>query len=571
MNPGYRAAVHVDVPTLPGAVLLGCTEPRIFTPPLRELTPDTSLGFAVIEFATDVLAITLFPWQRWLLIHALELTEDGRLRFRKIVVLVARQNGKSTLSIVLALWWLYVCGCRTVLGTAQDLDTAEDVWEGAVDLIEATPELAELADKPVRVNGKKAIRLFTGERYRVKAANRRAGRGLTGDRIILDELREHQSWDAWGAIVKTTTAILQAQIWAFSNAGDMTSVVLRHLRKMAHDLLGDPDGIVAADRDAADQLLPDGDDVDEINDRFGTDLDVEDFDEDGSDLALFEWSAAPGASVWDRDGWAQANPSLGYLISERTLTSDCRTDPEWVYRTESLCQWSEGSLTGPFDAGAWDRCAVDVDGGRMLPADRINLARPVVFGLQVSWDRSKAWITVAGTRTSDDVPQVEIAAQRYGTEWVKGWFSDPDHPERKKRPVAVQPGSPGWSLVQDLIDAGVTVVEWKGTELGAGCARFYDAVQASLTDAGPGVRHGNAPHLNLAAQTAFTKVLSGGSWVWDLAKSPQDAAPLASANAAYWLLTRSAGEPDTPPPPPRKVRGSRDRPAVDREFAGAGL
>lgn len=32
----------------------GITTPRIFTPPLRELTPATSNGYAVIEFARKV-------------------------------------------------------------------------------------------------------------------------------------------------------------------------------------------------------------------------------------------------------------------------------------------------------------------------------------------------------------------------------------------------------------------------------------------------------------------------------------------------------------------------------------
>jgi hypothetical protein len=78
------------------AVQYGSTEPRIYTPPLRPLTPETSLGFEVVDFAREVLGVTLYPWQEWLLIHALELREDGRYRFRRIIVLVARQNAAPT-------------------------------------------------------------------------------------------------------------------------------------------------------------------------------------------------------------------------------------------------------------------------------------------------------------------------------------------------------------------------------------------------------------------------------------------------------------------------------------------
>ncbi|GAA4568706.1 hypothetical protein GCM10023193_50810 [Planotetraspora kaengkrachanensis] len=69
--------------------LLGSTTPRLWTPPLVTgrrgpcgcgcaLTPKTSLGFSCVDFARDVLGIELLPWQRWLLIHALELRPDGR-------------------------------------------------------------------------------------------------------------------------------------------------------------------------------------------------------------------------------------------------------------------------------------------------------------------------------------------------------------------------------------------------------------------------------------------------------------------------------------------------------------
>ena len=57
-------------------MICGKEQPRIFTPPLRELTPDTTIGFEVIEFSEIVLGMNLLPWQKWLLIHALEIVND---------------------------------------------------------------------------------------------------------------------------------------------------------------------------------------------------------------------------------------------------------------------------------------------------------------------------------------------------------------------------------------------------------------------------------------------------------------------------------------------------------------
>ena len=47
--------------------LQGKTEPRLWTRPLRELTPETSLGFECIEFSEKILGRPLHPWQKWFL------------------------------------------------------------------------------------------------------------------------------------------------------------------------------------------------------------------------------------------------------------------------------------------------------------------------------------------------------------------------------------------------------------------------------------------------------------------------------------------------------------------------
>ena len=187
-------------------MILGAEVPRIFTPPRRELTPETTHGFAAIAFAEEVLGVTLFPWQRWLLIHALELEEcseeDGsteaqqRYRFRFCIVEVARQNGKTLLMLVLALWHIYALESATVIGTAQDLANAEKAWAEAVEWAQSDEELAELIEK-VSLGHPKVMRLISGCQYRVAAASRKGGRGFSGDLVLPDELREHQRWDSW--------------------------------------------------------------------------------------------------------------------------------------------------------------------------------------------------------------------------------------------------------------------------------------------------------------------------------------------------------------------------------------
>jgi len=494
---------------------IGSEQPRIFTPPLRKLTPKTTLGFAAIEFAEDVCSVELYPWQKWLLIHALELLPDGSFRFRNVVILVARQNGKSMLSVILSLFFMYVLGRELVIGTAQDLDVAEEIWQEAVDLVEETPELDAMKDRVIKVNGKKALELTTGERYKVKAANRRAGRGLSGELILLDELREHQSWDAWGAITKTTMARPNAQVWALSNAGDATSIVLRYLRKKAHLALGDPDG-----------LLEPGELVetpDELDDDY----------EDDDSLGLFEWSARPGCAVTDRDGWAEANPALGHgMVTERSLASAQSTDPEWIFRTECLCQWSDGSLEGPFPPGKWE---AGVDEESAIAADS-----PRALCVDTSHDRSMTYIGIAGFR-EDGAPHVEVIAQRAGTSWVAGWFDE--KPDRKDYgPVTLQArGAPVSSLLDELTEVdGLTVVEWGGSGLGVATGAMFDIVSDPQHG---GLYHRPQPALDIAAATAVVKRLTDGATVWNRTKSPTDIAPLVAVTGALWLLRQKTEEP----------------------------
>ncbi|MFD4438998.1 terminase large subunit domain-containing protein [Nocardia sp. NPDC058519] len=498
---------------------LGREEPRLFTPPLRPLTPETSLGFAAIEFAEGTLGWTLFPWQKWLLIHMLELLADGQLRFRTVVILVARQNGKSTLSIVLSLFFMYVLARDLVIGTAQDLDVAEEIWQAAVDVIDETPELLELKEKTSQTNGKKFVELATGEKYKVKAANRRAGRGLSGDLVLLDELREHQTWDAWGAITKTTIARAFALIVALSNAGDATSVVLRHLRRMAHLTLGDPDGIIAAE-DPESQLA---DIPAEIEDAEGQ--------EDDS-LGLFEWSAPPGAGIWDRDAWAQANPSLGHTITERTLASAAKTDPEWVFRTECLCQWTDGSLEGPFPPGAYE---ATLDNG-----SRIVKGSPIYAWVDVAWNRQRASIAFAGRR-EDGLLHAEVVASRSGTDWVVDWLL-PRVAEHRIVAIGLQAsGAPVSSLLESMQVAGLPLFEAGGREMSASTALIYDLVRDKM------IRRTAQPLLDLAAATAIMRRLSDGAWVWDRKKSLTEISGLVAWSGAAWLA-QPKSMPEEPEP-----------------------
>lgn len=501
------------------ARLVGCEQPRIFTPPLRELTPDTTLGYEVIAFAENILDIKLHPWQKWLFIHALEVIDkpDGSwmLRFRTVVVLVGRQNGKTTMGAILSLFFLYALRSGLVIGTAQDLEQAEDTWAMCVDIAEANDELREEIAHIWRTNGAKRLQLRGGRDYRVRASTRKAGRGKSADLVLLDELREHQTWEAYSALSKTGIARESSLLWCISNAGDGTSVVLRHLRMQAHRLLGDPDGIVAATGDA--QMLADDDAEDLLDDTA---------------LGIFEWSASPDLPITDKQAWAQANPSLGYTITERAIRSACADDPEDVFKTECLCQWVTAAVTPPFPIGAWESGQDE--------ASTIAPDSQLWWGVDVSDDRTRSSIAVCGLR-ADRSWHVELVEYRAGVGWLQGWFAE-RAPKYHGMRVAMQVKGSPVAAMADIIGAvdGVDIVPCQGADVAGWSGRLYDAVSAcdanTDSDSTP-VYHRVQPALDLAANIAKTRPMGDGAWTWDRKGSLEDISPLVACTMALGAAT----------------------------------
>ncbi|MGE3414185.1 MAG: terminase [Dehalococcoidia bacterium] len=429
--------------------LLGRAEPRLCTAPLRELTPETSLGAQAVRFAEEVCGLTLLPWQKVWLTRALELRPDGGLRFRTLVSTLPRQNGKSFLLKVLALYFMYVRGAPLILGTAQDLGIAREAWQGAVDIATDVDDLAVEVDRVRQANGEQEIRLVSGARYRISATTRSAGRGLSVDLLVLDEAR-HLDWDSWGALSKTTIARPDSLVVLISNAGDDTSVVLNSLRASA--LSG------------ADEAL-----------------------------GLLEWSAAPGCDLDDREAWAQANPSLGHTLSESALRAAMATDPAAVFRTECLNQQVD-RLDTALDLAAW-KASADPSGTLAPLRDRLAAV------VDVSPDGSH--VTLCGAAAVDDT--------RVRVEVLAAWDSVAQARRELAALLGkVKPRIVGWFPSGPAAQLGVTLrgleaVELKGADVTECCQEF-----AALVSAGS-ILHPADPLLD-AHVAGTSKLWAGDGW-----------------------------------------------------------
>ena len=485
---------------------MGYTEPRIWTPPLRKLTEKTTLGFMAIEYAETVLRKTLYPWQKWALIHMLEIVGDlkseWRFRFRTILIMVSRQNGKTVLSEVIASFFLNVLGVDSIFGTSLSLDKAEEVWEAVIYDQENIPELSSSIDRVTRTNGNKRL-ILTGLRtYKVGAPTRRAGRGDSNDLVMLDEIREQRDWETWAAAVASTNAKPKGLVVCFSNAGDPDSVVLRQIRSEA---------IAVIDGTKADDL---GGDV------------------DASTLGLFEWSAEEGAETNDMEALAQANPALGYgLLTERALMSNRQTFPEAKFRSECMCQQVATILPQPFPDGAWD-AGVDED-SFIAPESELY------YGIDMSQDRRWTSISVCGLRP-DGNWHIEVVARRVGTEWAIDWF----RARAIKTPMKLAfqgRGAPVSGLAEQICTLqGVERCAIEGQDLPTGWGRFWDGIAASAplnpgetARGGARIYHLPQPVLDAPAKTMQLRNLGGGTDLPDRVKSPDDISPLFACIAAF--------------------------------------
>ena len=489
----------------------GVTQPRIFTPSLRRLNQNTSLGYACIEYAEKVLGKELYPWQKFALIHALEIAGSLKgkwtFRFRTVLFLISRQNGKTVLSEVIASFFLNMLGVDSVFGTSLSLDKAEEVWEAVIRDQEDIPDLSQDIERVSRTNGNKRLILTDGRQYKVGAPTRRAGRGDSNDLVMLDEIREHRDWETWSAAAASTVAKPNGIIMCFSNAGDPDSIVLRQLRSQA---------VAAIDGKEAQ--------------NFGGEV-------DSKSLGLFEWSAPDEAKTDDMKALAQANPALGYgLLTERALMSNRATFPENKFRSECMCQQVETILPQPFPDGAWDAC-LDM-------ASNIPLESDVYFGIDLSEDRRWTSIGVCGLR-SDGNWHIEVVARAVGTEWAIDWFRA--RAMRGKIRLAFQGrGAPVTGLAEQICSIqGVERFAIEGSDLASSWGRFWDGVAASdpaTKRGGTKIFHLQQPVLDTPAKTMQLRQMGGGVALPDRRKSPDDIAPLFACIMAFAAATKTEKE-----------------------------
>jgi len=242
---------------------------------------------------------------------------------------MGRQNGKSLISSILAVWGLLREPGAVVIGVASSVDQARIIYDRVKFTTEAVPQLAS---RFIRSSITRGLETTTHSTYELKASKSAAVQGIPVSVGLPDELHLTRK-EMWQALVNGTASRANGIVVGITTAGDSGSALLIDLYDRARKAVDVPDS------------------------RFG----------------VFVWEA-PDASVPSDDATlgeylTLANPSLaeGRLDIE-TVISDCRALPDADVIRYRLNRFIDSSSSW-LSPGAWVMAggAVDLaDGGKSI-------------------------------------------------------------------------------------------------------------------------------------------------------------------------------------------------------------
>jgi hypothetical protein len=434
----------------------------------------------------------------------------------EVGVVVGRQNLKTGLFKQATLGWLFLMDQRLVVWSAHEFRTSQEAFRDMEELIAGTPDFSRRVKAVHRGNGDEAIELFGDRRLMFKARTNSGGRGLSGDKIILDEGFALQP-SHMGSLFPTLAARPDPQVVYGSSAGKVESGVLRGVR---------------------DRGRPGGE----------------------RRLAYLEWCAPPPKEVC-ADGEActhaldvkgcgcdnlelvkAANPAVGRRISLDYVMGERRALPPEEYARERMGWWDDpiGGET-PIKPDDWTTCLDEAS----------RRTGSVALAVDITPDRSVSSIAISGRR-ADGLVHGEVIEHRAGTGWVVARLVELFE-KTKPTPVAlvIDPAGPAGSLEKKLLERGFTLDkdlmpgQWRLHFMGS---REYAQACGALADdiANSEFRHiGQAP-LDTAVEGVRTRPLAE-AWAWSRGKSGATIAPLVAVTLArHGHATFGVTEPVAP-------------------------
>ncbi len=434
------------------------------------------------------------PWQRLVVEKSLLVRPDGELATPEVGICLPRQNGKGGVLEILELGRLFVLESPLTLHSAHLFKTSKEAYLRIRSLIQNTPALDRRVLRYSNTNGDEGIILKNGCRLHFVARSGGSGRGLSGNCVMLDEAMYLPAM-VMSALIPTISAKRYGQIVYAGSAVDQTT-------------------------------MADGQTFARVRKRGS---------EGSSDrLAYFEWSlpfdnpdSIPDDVLRDPASAKTVNPAIGIRIAPETVAGELEMLGPRGFAVERLNVGDWPAVDGEdqvFSVEKWNQAL-----------DPLSAALdPVVFALDVTPDRRRASITVAGKRPDENY-HIEVVEAKPGTEWAVPRLKELTS-RHSTVSVIVDGAGQAKSLIPDLEAAGVEVTVMNTDDHTQACGFIFDAVENGT------VRHRGQASLNSAVRGAAQRPLND-RWAWSRKSSGVDITPLVGCTLALWgAATLSAGD-----------------------------
>ena len=384
-------------------------------------------------------------WQALMLSDIMAVNDEGLWIHTKFGYSVPRRNGKTEIITQRELWGLF--NGEHILHTAHLTDTAHIAWERLKNRLE---EIGVKPKSTYKAYGKERIEMNNGAviDFRTRTSSGALGSGY--DLLVIDEAQEY------------TQAQQTALNYVVSSSKNPQTI-----------MCGTPPTAVSSGdvfRDYRDKTLR----GETINGGWA------------------EWSVDHKTNVHDVDAWYMTSPSLGTILTERTVQDEINGD-DLDFNIQRLGLWIRYNQQSAISAPEWDALRTET-----LP----KFKGSVFVGVKFGRDGQNVCLSVA-IRTEDDrifVESIDCRNQRDGNDWLINFIM-------KTKAKAV--------LVDGMSGLETFLRECKEQKLkGVGAASVKEVIQASsdfeTAIANKSICHAGQPGLRQSVTNCDHRAIGSG-------------------------------------------------------------
>lgn len=384
-------------------------------------------------------------WQALMLSDIMAVNDDGLWIHTKFGYSVPRRNGKTEIITQRESWGLF--NGEHILHTAHLTDTAHIAWERLKNRLE---EIGVKPKSTYKAYGKERIEMNNGAviDFRTRTSSGALGSGY--DLLVIDEAQEY------------TQAQQTALNYVVSSSKNPQTI-----------MCGTPPTAVSSGdvfRDYRDKTLR----GESINGGWA------------------EWSVDHKTNVHDVDAWYMTSPSLGTILTERTVQDEINGD-DLDFNIQRLGLWIRYNQQSAISAPEWDALKTET-----LP----KFKGSVFVGVKFGRDGQNVCLSVA-IRTEDDrifVESIDCRNQRDGNDWLINFIM-------KTKAKAV--------LVDGMSGLETFLRECKEQKLkGVGAASVKEVIQASsdfeTAIANKSICHAGQPGLRQSVTNCDHRAIGSG-------------------------------------------------------------